>query len=318
MRNKNMEAMDTEHIQTADGEEFEWINVELKDADTDRNTDGTMFADYIKPEFTYETYDTTIDYDQKNVNIIFDVTDKYFESTTLTQDMITITVDETQLPEDATITKTLSKVTLDADVVDGNITYKANGDIYYTVDGVEKKVGERYQLLVEGLESENGEGYSGPMSLSFPAGIITDTSGNQNDAKTITLGIDEPQNPDHPEHDEPIIVDVVNPLWEYLTSSIDRENETVTVTILGTDKYYQENTLTTDKIHVYLTDSETPDEEVTTISKNLVQVDPASQEYADLLTQAQAKGLDNIGVIYKYIKITVYIIYLICITYIYY
>ena len=297
--NKNMEAMDTEHVQTAEGEEFEWINIELKDADTDRNTDGTMFTDYIKPEFTYETYDTTIDYDQKNVNIIFDVTDKYFESTTLTQDMITITVDETQLPEDATITKTLSKVTLDADVVDGNITYKANGDIYYTVDGVEKKVGERYQLLVEGLESENGEGYSGPMSLAFPAGVITDTSGNQNDAKTITLGIDEPQNPDHPEHDEPIIVDVVNPLWEYLTSSIDRENETVTVTILGTDKYYQENTLTTDKIHVYLTDGETPDEEVTTISKNLVQVDPASQEYAELLTQAQEKGLDNIGVIYQ-------------------
>ena len=297
--NKNMEAMDTEHVQTADGEEFEWMNIELKDADTDRNTDGTMFADYIKPEFTYETYDTTIDYDQKNVNIIFDVTDKYFESTTLTQDMITITVDETQLPEDATITKTLTKVTQDADVVDGNITYKANGDIYYTVDGVEKKVGERYQLLVEGLESENGEGYSGPMSLSFPAGIITDTSGNQNDAKTITLGIDEPENPDHPDHDEPIIVDVVNPLWEYLTSSIDRENETVTVTILGTDQYYQENTLTTDNIHVYLTDSETPDEEVTTISKNLVQVDPSSQEYTDLLTQAQGKGLDNIGVIYK-------------------
>ena len=95
--NKNMQAIDNEA--------GEWINVELKDATTDRNTDGTMFADYIKPEFTYETYDTTIDYDQKNVNIIFDVTDKYFESTTLTQDMITITVDETQLPEDATITK---------------------------------------------------------------------------------------------------------------------------------------------------------------------------------------------------------------------
>ena len=253
----------------------------------------------LTTSFTYETYDTTIDYDQKNVNIIFDVTDKYFESTTLTQDMITITVDETQLPEDATITKTLTKVTLEADVVDGNITYKANGDIYYTVNGVEKKVGERYQLLVEGLETSNGEGYSGPMSLSFPAGIITDISGNQNDAKTITLGIDEPQNPDHPDHDEPIIVDVVNPLWEYLTSSIDRENETVTVTILGTDQYYQENTLTTDNIHVYLTDSETPNEEVTTISKSLVQVDPASQEYTDLLTQAQAKGLDNIGVIYK-------------------
>ena len=297
--NKNMEAMDTEHTQTADGEEFEWINIELKDADTDRNTNGTMFADYIKPEFTYETYDTTIDYDQKNVSIIFDVTDKYFESTTMTQDMITITVDETQLPEDATITKTLSKVTQESDVVDGNITYKANGDIYYTVDGVEKKVGERYQLLVEGLETENGEGYSGPMSLSFPANIVTDTSGNQNDAKTITLGIDEPQNPEHPDHDEEMVVDVVNPVWRYLTSSIDRENETVTVMILGTDKYYRENTLTEDAIKVYLTDSETPNEEVTTISKTLTEVDKTSTEYADILAQAQEKGIGDIGVAYK-------------------
>ncbi len=297
--NKNMEAMDTEHTQTADGEEFEWINIELKDADTDKNTNGTMFADYIKPEFTYETYDTTIDYDQKNVSIIFDVTDKYFESTTMTQDMITITVDETQLPEDATITKTLSKVTQESDVVDGNITYKANGDIYYTVDGVEKKVGERYQLLVEGLETENGEGYSGPMSLSFPAGIVTDTSGNQNSAKTITLGIDEPENPEHPDHDEPIIVDVVNPVWKYLTSSIDRENETVTVTILGTDKYYRDDTLTENAIKVYLTDSETPNEEVTTISKTLTEVDKTSTEYADILAQAQEKGIGDIGVAYK-------------------
>ena len=289
--NKNMEAIDNE--------EGEWINIELKDADTDRNTDGTMFADYIKPEFTYETYDTTIDYDQKNVSIIFDVTDKYFESTTLTQDMITITVDETQLPEDATITKTLTKVTSDRDVTEGNIIYRANGDIYYSGDGFLQKVGERYQLLVEGLESENGEGYSGPMSLSFPAGIITDTSGNQNDAKTITLGIDEPENPDHPDHDEPVIVDVVNPLWEYLTSSIDRENETVTVIILGTDKYYQENTLSTDAIKVYLTDSETPNDEVTTISKTLTEVDKASSEYADILAQAQEKGIGDIGVAYK-------------------
>ena len=88
-----------------------------------------------------------------------------------------------------------TKKTLEADKTVGDITYKANGDIYYTVNGTPTKIGERYELVVTGLETEDGVGYSGAMTMSFPAGVITDKSNNSNIAKTITIGIDEPENP---------------------------------------------------------------------------------------------------------------------------
>ena len=103
--------------------------------------------------------------------------------------------------------------------------------------------------------------------MAFPAGAlnangtlkngIVDNSGNLNSAKTITIGIDDPAT--HPEHKDPVVVDVVNPLWSYGTSTINRvrngaEADTVDVTIIGSDKYYSTNTLTTDKIKVYVDD----------------------------------------------------------------
>lgn len=86
---------------------------------------------------------------------------------------------------------------------------------------------------------------------------------------------------------------------EILTSSIDRENNTVTITILGCDKYYNSNTLTTTKTRVYLTDGEMPDDEVTTITKELTEVDKNSEEFAITVEQARAKDIKNVGVIYK-------------------
>ena len=50
------------------------------------------------------------------------------------------------------------------------------------------------------------------MTLSFPAGVITDTSNNASIAKTITIGIDDPATGDG--HDEEVIVDVVDPIWK--------------------------------------------------------------------------------------------------------
>ena len=262
--NQNLEMIDIEV--NADGTTKTTEKIELKD-DTNikLNTDGKLFTDYIKPEFTYEYYNTeiegdtnantVIDYTNNKVTIVFDVTDKYFGSTTLATDTtannITVKVDEDANANTA-ITKALSKKTLASDQVVGNITYKANGDIYYTVNGTSQKVGERYELVITGLESANGVGYSGPMTLTFEPRIIEDLSGNKNDGKTITIGIDEPTK--HPEHDEEVVVDVVNPIWVGLrdVNSIDRSNDTVSIKILGIDKYYKTNTLTTDKITVYV------------------------------------------------------------------
>ena len=256
--NQNLQAIDTSGT-------MEDIIIEEAE-NISANKTGTMFADYIRPEFTYEYSNTNIDYDKKNVTVVFDVTDKYFKESAITLDNTTIQVDGVE-PDWTKVTRTFDKKTLDADQTIGNITYKANGDIYTTVNGKQQKIGERYELKLDGLETQNGEGYSGNVTLAFPAGAlnangtlkngIVDESGNLNSAKTITIGIDDPAT--HPEHKDPVVVDVVNPLWSYGTSAINRvrngaEADTVDVTIIGSDKYYSTNTLTTDKIKVYVDD----------------------------------------------------------------
>jgi surface protein len=149
-----------------------------------KNTANTMFTDYIKPEFTYSSItDTNIVHGTgRKVEVMFDVTDKYFESTTLSNlnaSQITIGMDdydETELNK--AITKKLEKV--------GTITDTVNGVSNVTV-------GERYKLTITGLEQQNEKGlsdgytYSGYMSLKFAKGTIKDKSGNLSDATTINL-----------------------------------------------------------------------------------------------------------------------------------
>ena len=269
--NQNLQAIDTSGTME---------DIVIKEAENiSANTTGTMFADYIRPEFTYEYSNTNIDYDKKNVTVVFDVTDKYFKESAITLNNTTIKVDNVE-PDWTKVTRTFDKKKIDADQTVGNITYKANGDIYTTINGKQQKIGERYELKLDGLETQNGEGYSGNVTLAFPAGElnangtlkngIIDNSGNLNSAKTITIGIDDPDN--HPDHKDPVVVDVVNPLWSYGTSTINRvrngaEADTVDVTIIGSDKYYSTNTLTTDKIKVYV-----DDQLESSITKNLEEI----------------------------------------------
>ena len=293
------------NMQEIDLTQGTWTKIELQDTLTDHNTDGTMFTDYIKPEFTYEysnvdidtDANTVIDYENKTVTVVFDVTDKYFKQANITADNITITVGGIE-PDWTKSTKTLTKKTLAEDKVVGDITYKANGDIYYTVNGTPTKIGERYQLVVTNLETENGIGYSGAMTMSFPAGVITDQSNNSSLAKTITVGIDDPEN--HEEHQDAKIVDVVNPLWTgpHNVNSIDRTNKTVDVKILGSDKYYATDVFaeaiangtinaTLSKIKVYVDDVEQ-----TSITKTLTQITDNTQ----LQTLAQTADLQSANI----------------------
>ena len=213
-----------------------WIDVKFKDEDTDHNTDGTMFEDFIKPEFTYEYLNTIIDHDTKTVTVVFDVTDKYFNESALTTDTTASNIDVTfdgTTPTNAT--KTLTKI----------------DDLTATVNGTSKKVGERYQLVLTNLDQGGGGDYSGVMTLAFPANIITDKSGNANVAKTITVGIDDPTTGDG--DDSAVIVDVVDPIWKVENINIDETNKKVTADLIATDKYLtgvQNSTLTTNDITV--------------------------------------------------------------------
>ena len=250
-QNQNLQAIDTSGTME---------DIILKGTGTEstnnKTSTTTMFTDYVRPEFTYEYANTQIDYDKKTVTVVFDVTDKYFKQSTVSLDNTTIKVDGEDV-DWTKVNKTLAKKKINADQKVGEIVYKTDGTIWYPVNGKLQQIGERYELVVSGLETKNGEGYSGTMTLAFPSGIVTDQSNNSNSAKTITLGIDDPEN--HGDHKDPIVVDVVNPLWSYGTSSINRVRngataDTVDLTIIGSDKYYKANTLTEDKIKVYVDD----------------------------------------------------------------
>ena len=324
-----------------------WLDIEIRDAtqvastgywtntistNSDASTNGKMFTDYIIPEFTYEYYNaetdtnanTVIDYTNNKITVVFDVTDKYFASTDLSTDttgsLITVAVDE-DADANTAITKALSLKTIATEYKVGDITYKIDGSIWYPVNGVDKKVGERYELVISGLESANGVGYSGPMTLSFPAGIIDDQSGNSNVATIITIGIDEPDSDKddskHPEHNTEVVVDVVNPIWSYADSEIDRTTNSVNIYIIGSDKYYKENTLDIGDITVYVDNSSstvdtdrdgTADAAVSGITKTLTDITDTidSTRLNELIAGAGLtssmtadNNLTDVGVVYK-------------------
>ena len=202
----------------------------------DKNTEGAMFVDFIEPEFTYEYASTDINYDEKTLTVEFSVTDKYFNSVTINQNNITVKmIEEDVVPEN--IQKALTKV----------------DDITETRNGSEVKIGETYRLVISGFEQtskaegENYKDYSGPVSIAFPASILTDKSGNTNAQKTITVGINEPDQTGDAE-----VVDVVDPIWEAQNVQIDANNDKVTVDLIGTDKYYANTTLDVSKIKVII------------------------------------------------------------------
>ena len=212
-----------------------------------KNTANTMFTDYIKPEFTYSSItDTNIVHGTgRKVEVMFDVTDKYFESTTLSNlnaSQITIGMDdydETELNK--AITKKLEKV--------GTITDTVNGVSNVTV-------GERYKLTITGLEQQDEKGlsdgytYSGYMSLKFAKGTIKDKSGNLSDATTITIGKNEPGGSDT----DKTVVDIVDPVWTL--GDVDTNDGTIKLRVK--DKFLIKDSskfeLTTDKITIYADD----------------------------------------------------------------
>ncbi len=215
-----------------------WVDVEFKDSTkSSANASGKLFADFIAPEFTYEYSNTTIDYGNKKVTIVFSIADKYFSTSSLTSDTtaskITVTVGNSKVTNDTTQRKKLTHT-----------------DIKETIDGnANTKVGEKYTLELTNLDQGGGGDYSGVIKLAFTEGAVTDKSGNKSPTKTITIGIDDPTTGDG--HTSGAIVDVVSPVWKTQNLKIDKTNKKVTVDLIATDKYLtgtSNSTLTKDKI----------------------------------------------------------------------
>ena len=211
--------------------------------------DTATRADFIKPEFTYNYSATDIDKTNKRLIVDFTVTDKFFSTTTVVSNMSKIVVkliDENKEIPAAKISKSIVYIDSSGKEVASSSDAK---NIYETRNGTKYKIGERYRLIVTGLEqseySDPYRNFSGTMSVTFPAGTVTDTSSNSNNAQVITIGINEPDKTGSSQ-----IVDVVDPVWKASNFTVDKANQKATVVLTANDKYYKSNSLTRDSITV--------------------------------------------------------------------
>ena len=111
-QNQNLQAIDTSGTME---------DIILKGTGTEstnnKTSTTTMFTDYIRPEFTYEAANTIIDQGKKNVTVIFDITDKYFQSSKIDLTTMTIKVDGKE-PDWTKVTRTFKKKQIAADVTE--------------------------------------------------------------------------------------------------------------------------------------------------------------------------------------------------------
>ena len=200
------------------------------------------YVDFIKPTVTYQHAKSTIDSNNKSYSLVFDITDKYYSSSSLSLSDLKIKIDG-QEPDWTKVTKSFGST---------NLTN--------TVNGSNKIIGKRYTLRLENLEQlQKIEGdkyleYSGIVTVEIPSGKVSDTSNNSNNAMTITSGIDLPGGD---ASNGGTVIDVVNPIWEKVSATIDEINGIATVNLRGTDKYFASSSLTSDKIKVYVSGVET-------------------------------------------------------------
>ena len=233
----------------------------VKDTSNNTNAETTItgdFLDVIKPNVTYQFSESNIDKNGKRFTMVFDITDKYYNASTST----TLSVNDLTIKIDGAVPD-WNKVTRNLTVADYSNT------VYYTSNGVikheSKVIGKRYTLVLSNLQQNsiasgaNYKDYSGVVTVAIPANKVADTTGNKNNAVTITSGVNIPTNSGTGK-----VVDVVDPYWQVSNVNINHSTNQVTMTIKGTDKYYKGSTLSRDNITV-LVDGET----ATSITKTL-------------------------------------------------
>ena len=233
----------------------------VKDTSNNTNAETTItgdFLDVIKPNVTYQFSESNIDKNGKKFTMVFDITDKYYNASTST----TLSVNDLTIKIDGAVPD-WNKVTRNLTVADYSNT------VYYTSNGAikheSKVIGKRYTLTLSNLQQSSiaanasYKDYSGVVTVAIPANKVADTTGNKNNAVTITSGVNIPTNSGTGK-----VVDVVDPFWQVSNVNINHSTNQVTMTIKGTDKYYKASTLSRDNITV-LVDGET----ATSVTKTL-------------------------------------------------
>ena len=204
----------------------------VADGTVQKNTSNTMFADMTKPEFTYVYADSDINHTTKTLTAVFKVADKYRASTAFTKksdgtyDASSITVGIDSYDKTALNNAISKKLTLESET-----TEEISGQNRVTVQTYKLVIGNLEQKGQGGLS--DGYTYSGILTLGFPEGTITDTSGHKSPATTITIGKNEPGGTGTGKP-----VDVVDPVWSVASTNVD----TGVVKLRVKDKYLTKST----------------------------------------------------------------------------
>ena len=183
----------------------------------DPQTVNCEFVDFIAPKVTYKYVNGDINYNQKTFTMKFDVTDKYFTSSTLATEYanattdakklevikkyLTIKVDGEDITNDDSVTKKLIAI---EDV-------KATKAINKTIDGTIQEglthqvIGKSFTLEISGLQQDMVDAkdqyldYSGVITVAVKPDVATDNgpagngiNKNGNINTTMTSGVDIP------------------------------------------------------------------------------------------------------------------------------
>ena len=173
------------------------------------------FVDFIKPNATYQHSETDIDHEGKTYSMVFDITDKFYSEGTLSLDDLAIRIDGEE-PDWTKVSKSLQEE-----------------DRTNIVNGEEQVIGKRYTLTLSNLEQlqvkegDNYLDYSGVVTVAIPADKLVDTTGNGNNATTITSGLTLPGEAASEDETE-ATVDVVDPLVEKVTYTVHARRTTTT------------------------------------------------------------------------------------------
>ena len=139
---------------------------------------------------------------------------------------------------------------------------------------------------MEQLQVKQGDkylDYSGIVTVVVPANKMLDTSNKANVAKTITSGINIPGGTGTGK-----VVDVVDPLFEKVSSSANAINKTATLNFKVTDKYFSTSTLTKDNIQIFINGAETK----SGLEVSLTKEDKQEERTVNNVTSTVTYGID--------------------------
>ena len=213
-----------------------WVETDI--GDDAENPKYTAFrnniVDFIKPTIEYKYAEGTnpvIDQENKQVSITFDAVDTNF----LESDILTVDDIKQILVDDMDVTNTLTKELTSSDIPEG----EGNGVRYtLTLSNFE---------LDENLTNEIFRRHSGKIEIVIAENKVRDTSGNANIETKIVV-----DNDDGDDENNYVIVDFINPKLYYKEKFISYAERYATVTISGTDRFYDFNTtLAPEDISIY-------------------------------------------------------------------